>query len=423
MLTLIVAFALNQMCVMQNGTLKACSVKTVNCGANVSCSITNDKWQLSATSSGSSGDGGLVPGVVDGGSCSANQYAHAVDIHGAPTCSQVSYSQLSGSPIAGGSPPQVQYNNSGNLGGVSNANSDGTHLTFTPESSHPSTPATDTVTYQYRPLSTWPAQDWRIDAFFGVAMPQGWLREATLVPNDTSPSSYKRCRFAESNASVLTVQYGTALALTLTGGTSSQNWDAGSFTIRQPWSAISQTGNSNQASARETTTSTPAPTRQQGFLLWARIWPFTVTSGSAIYVGWQASGSAPVTANPPSSLTDIIYMGADFVDTNFSICHNDSSGTASCSSLGNSFPAKPSNGISGEVPIDIWFAAIPGDSTVYWYVRRLDDGSTTNGNFSSDLPQSNAPLFFIYAGQNGWDAGTGTTQKWYISGTCDWTNL
>lgn len=127
MFPLLLALTFGQITVQDEGATKG-SVKTVNCsGTGVTCTISNNKWQLDVSGGGGGGapttaqywvgtaDGtlsaeknlgalstGLVintagtPSAYAGSTCGANQYATTASASGALTCSQVATTQLSG---------------------------------------------------------------------------------------------------------------------------------------------------------------------------------------------------------------------------------------------------------------------------------------------------------------------------------------
>lgn len=129
MLSLVATLIVSQVTVYEEGTRLSGRATEVNCsGLGVSCSMSGLRWTLSV-------DGGTVP------LCSYNQYLWAdggtYGCANFPTCAakQVLANFLGTGPtcsssFAGGNPTEVQYNNAGALGGVSNFTSDGVVATL-----------------------------------------------------------------------------------------------------------------------------------------------------------------------------------------------------------------------------------------------------------------------------------------------------
>ena len=85
--------------------------------------------------------------------------------------------------------------------------------------------------------------------------------------------------------------------------------------------------------------------------------------------------------------TDAIYFGCNNGDSNLSICSNDNSGTATCNTLGASFPCTTSGAW-----YDFWLAAAPNDSSIKYRVDRLDSAASTSGSVTSDLPRNTVQM-------------------------------
>lgn len=100
-------------------------------------------------------------------------------------------------------------------------------------------------------------------------------------------------------------------------------------------------------------------------------------------------GSVNVIGNVnPSTLTNIIGLGADSGDANLSIMHNDATGSAVKVALGANFPANTSS-------TDLYELALycaPGSSEIGWLVTRLNTGDTAGGAISTEMPAQTALL-------------------------------
>jgi hypothetical protein len=363
-------------------------VRHINCsGAGITCTTSSTFGTITVPGGGGSAD---RPAYIDGGTCSAGQYVSAVDLHGGPTCSAVSYSQLSGSPTAGGSSPQVQYNNSGVLGGMSNATSDGTRFNITTETSVPSAPGSNALHFNYAPAAGFPPESETIDSVFAMPLPVGLQTGPALKMQGSTGTWLCQCHFVDAWAStnITSVGSGTATSFAVNGNSSaSANWDAGNLygRLRKTTQGTAATLNS-QAGARYgafTSFLGNAP-GAGGFTSTSRfslaLWP-----GSHFFCGfWNTLSNVTATVES-SSLTDSFYIGADGTDSNLHACSNDTSGSATCSDLGANFPK--ATGF-----YEVRLAAQPNGAGLAWRVERFDTPATASGTINSDMPVNNAPL-------------------------------
>lgn len=98
----------------------------------------------------------------------------------------------------------------------------------------------------------------------------------------------------------------------------------------------------------------------------------------------------------PSSLTNLIGVGADAGEANLSIMHNDGSGTASKTSLGASFPQSGTSKV-----YELILHAEPAASKVHYQVRELGSGAIARGSISSELPAGDQGLTHHFWRNNG----------------------
>jgi hypothetical protein len=106
-------------------------------------------------------------------------------------------------------------------------------------------------------------------------------------------------------------------------------------------------------------------------------------TGGRLFVGMNAS-TAAISNVEPSSLTNIIGIGADTTDNNMQLIHNDGSGTATKIDLGASFPARNlTNGLydlvlnapatdSGYVNVKVFYSAGDGSAAYIEYQPNND---------------------------------------------------
>ena len=101
----------------------------------------------------------------------------------------------------------------------------------------------------------------------------------------------------------------------------------------------------------------------------------------------------------PSSLFNLIGIGADTADGNVQIMHNGPAGTAEKQTLGAGFPAR-TNGLGYELEI---FTA---DPTVSWVVqaRNINSGEEQSFTFTSEFPDQASFLYNSYYTNTGGDS-------------------
>jgi hypothetical protein len=122
-------------------------------------------------------------------------------------------------------------------------------------------------------------------------------------------------------------------------------------------------------------------------------------STQRMFVGIGSSTAAPTDVQP-SSITNIIGVGADAADTNLFMMHNDGSGTATRIDLGANFPKNN----AGTDLYEIALFAKPNATEVEYQVRRLNTGHEATGTITTDIP-SNTTLL----APRGWASVGGTS--------------
>lgn len=120
-------------------------------------------------------------------------------------------------------------------------------------------------------------------------------------------------------------------------------------------------------------------------------------SSNRIFAGLTSSLSAPTDVNP-STLLNMIGIGADAADANLSIMYNDGAGAATKVSLGALF-AKPTSDRTGCFMIRVFCYPMSGE--LYYTARNLVNGAVKNGLMYTDLPTAStllAPRAWVSAG-------------------------
>ena len=110
-------------------------------------------------------------------------------------------------------------------------------------------------------------------------------------------------------------------------------------------------------------------------------------AGARSYVGFAAATGAPTNVDP-SSQVNIIGIGCDTADSNFSVMHNDGAGSATKIALGASFPA---NTLSADA-YELELFCPSGGGDVRYRVERLNTGDVASGTITTDLPAATTLL-------------------------------
>lgn len=329
----------------------------------------------------------------------------------------------SGKSKPGGASPQVQYDNNGVFGGITNVISDGTHQVCLAETT-PAAPLVGSVAYDSNNL-LFPAP-MRIDSFFGVPAPNGFFRgQAGISQVGTAANWYSCFNFPgqwNSTSFDVAIGCGTGIASVEGSPVSGGGW-ATDFTHRirrvgmstiagQVWVGMHR-GNLDDG---QWTGNSPGT---GGFVFWSRIFGAQHEIGDETFSGVAAISGAFVGGSRPGQQLNTAYIGCDASDTNLQACSNDST-TTSCVDLGVNFPCRTTGAI-----YDTWIAYPPNSllqdagTGFNYYVERLDTPATVNGTKSGNLP-SNAVQMTPHVVMHSPDGGSLTT-KIEISGVGTWS--
>jgi hypothetical protein len=96
-----------------------------------------------------------------------------------------------------------------------------------------------------------------------------------------------------------------------------------------------------------------------------------------------------------SSLTNVIGVGSDALDTNLQIFHNDATGTATKVDLGINFPANRSAGAELTTVYSIELFNEPNSTNIKYCVKNKQTGNTEMGTISTNLPLVTQGLNFF----------------------------
>jgi len=129
------------------------------------------------------------------------------------------------------------------------------------------------------------------------------------------------------------------------------------------------------------------------------VFRFGVSSSVAtqrLAVGLWASVAATTVTIEPSTLVNGIWVGNDAADTNLQLMRNDGSGTATKIDLGSDFVKNQPEGI-----YELVLFCKPGDTTIYYRVKRLDAAGEVSGSLTTDIPAATTfltPHFYLNNG-------------------------
>ena len=324
-----------------------------------------------------------------GSSCGAGQVVLSISASGVVTCGN-GYAQAG---AAGGSTTQLQYNNAGALGGISQWTSDGSDVTVAQQTTAPSAPSAGLKQW-VRKLGL-PMQM--------VTMPGGEV--VPMMPIIGFGVGSVGWRVTTSGG---TGNYDTP-NLTATGSVAAQTASGSGIIAQSAWvERFSSSAAGSSAGQRQS--ATPVVYRGDsaglgGFLFWTR---FIIKSSVATQrsLNGLVSVTGDIGNTEPSAQTDCVFVGNDTADANLSIMYNDSSGTASKDTLGASFPAQTSDAI-----YDLYIYSAPHGSTLEYAVQRLDSAQFTSGTLSSNLPTNTTFLYYQSHINNG--ATAATTRIWW----------
>lgn len=301
-----------------------------------------------------------------------------------------------GGGTPGGSSGQVQYNNGGAFDGAADVGISGGQLALSVPGSTPAAPSGTTLkeygTTNYarpfphfmradgieRPLAQHPGLAWRAEILpvSGTAAVGSQGFATAFVGTSTASAG-----LADTNAQTRAMR---SEALVTTGSTSAIAGLRGTSTLCTVGGAAAGRG---------------------GFFMCAAWGPATgpsTTSGTLrAFCGLSSVVSAPTDVNP-STLTNIIGMGADAGDTNWQLLYNDGSGTASKIDLGASFPKSTAD--RTDFYQVILFSPPGTTQVVYYEITNLSTGAVASGSVTTDLPSTTT-----FLGHRGWCSVGGTS--------------
>lgn len=262
----------------------------------------------------------------------------------------------------------------------------------------------------------WPPVPSSIDSFFALMQPTGLYSIFTYYSTTTHWHPF--CVLSEGWGSAALVNYNTDLPTTVAGSGSGINWANTSLLTRSKIARRTSTAATNQSAGWRFSGQTGwrgNVAAAGGWLTWQR-WAFETTAANNRHmIGLMASTSFPSATADPDTNLNTIYVGCNSGNTNLSICSNDGTGTATCSTLGSSFPCTTNGAF-----YDLWLAAPPNGAHIAYHIERLDSAARAAGVVTSDLPQNTVQLGFIISSNTGSSSATTLIN---LGGMCSVANL
>lgn len=354
-----------------------------------------------------------TPSIYAGASCT-NQFPRSLNASGAATCASVALgTDTTGSYVASvsGNTNEALYKLAdAGIGSMSNVETDGTHLSHVAVTAHPAAPASNALQYDLNISADLPHMPfWR--GTDGLPVPAGLLsafRYASSLSNWDMGCVYPAQHGATG---VITTDQSV---VTTTGTSAAVTWGSGSLLARLKQLSLATGAVTNANAAINPASSVQNAWRGNtsgagGFLFWARANMLDTKANVRVLIG-LVNSTSPLSGNP-SALTNTVYFGCDDGDTNLSICSNDNSGTATCSTLGASYPCTTDGAW-----FDFWLYAAPNASNIAYYIERFDSAASTGGTISSDLPQNSVQMNWRVGVNSGGTNNTNT--RIGFLGTC-----
>ena len=107
------------------------------------------------------------------------------------------------------------------------------------------------------------------------------------------------------------------------------------------------------------------------------------------FLAYLGPSSASSSTTLLTNGTHIVGVGFELNDTNYSIFHNDGSGTVTKVSLGSNFPTSTASQAYLHTTL---FSPTSSSSIIYYRVKNLMNGSVATGTLNTNLPANNVLL-------------------------------
>lgn len=273
---------------------------------------------------------------------------------------------------------------------------------YTSSNTFPPSPPSGAVHYDYRLDAGFPASPMVVDSLYG-SMPVGLMSIFTNY-GTTQNWEYGCTRPTGWAAGSLTyLLYGNAILPTVNGSQTSPAWANTTLLTRsRNIRMATASGANNSAAVRNSIESAwrGNAANAGGFVYWTRLELATVAANIRFAAGLFNTVLVLTATADPNTQLDAVYFGCNSGDSNLSICSNDNVGTATCTTLGGSYPC-----ITNGALYDFWLAAPPNGSAISYCIERLDVPAAVCGSVTSDLPRNSVQLTW----QNWLNTGSNVT--------------
>lgn len=288
-------------------------------------------------------------------------------------------------PAAAGSDRQLQLNNGGALGGALKAEIDANGSLRLVVDATPATPAAGKLTHHAAYLGALERPAW-VNSEAKAHLAQDLLAAKRFVSTTALVGNASRLHVGIADSTE-----GTAGAVTPTFA------DLPNSLVKTHVTSAATAGSNASLRYGALYLARGAAAGAGGFrvrFLWHPNDAATVADARC-FVGLIGQTGAIGNVNP-STLTNIIGVGADNGETNLSLMHNDGSGTAAKTSLGASFPQSDTSKV-----YELILEAEPNASKVHYQVRELGSGAIARGSITTELPAGDQGLTHHFFRNNG----------------------
>lgn len=345
--------------------------------------------------------------------CAGGEFATSIAANGDLTCAAPP------AGIPGGGHGSLQfYSDAGGLGGTANVSTDGTDLVFIGSTTHSTAPATGKASIQafQHAGSASPA------TFQSVTPELNFDISLDPRPFARSDEAAWGCVIPGANGSATYTPSGRAVTGGATGTAAAVSWAATDARTRMVWvqHPAAATTNTNAGYRANVDYFWGGNDGGLGGFYWQGSFalPLTTTT-TRVFAGIKDATTVMTATSDPNVTTDCAYFGCNAADSNLSVCSNDNTSTATCSTLGAGFPCHTNN---SAYDIAFWQGANRNGNTgtIGYWIRNILSGEQASGTLSSDLPRTDVVKM-------GWEftANTGSTAsavQMHVGGSCWWAN-
>lgn len=282
--------------------------------------------------------------------------------------------------VPGGNSPELQYNESGTFGGISNVETNGTNLRLVEQSS----------------VTT--ATSGNVNIFASNSVPAAinfdvYGQKPTGV--QASFASVYRSEVLCTGLGLSTFGVSTTVVANSTTHSTPATGTATSMLPKVKYT----TGIGTMASASLLTTPSQlyiGSTNYGGFSAEISAGSDTDPANQAVIIG-LLGGAVPTSTTASTTVTDFIGVGYSPGEANYSLVYNDGTGATTKTDLGSNFPTS----IAGAAWLRIWIAAPPGGGVVRYKITNLSNNAEASGSISANIPSASTALFPIAWVHNG----------------------